>query len=349
MTRRVTAGGVFIGGGAAITVQSLTNTDTRDVEATLAQIGALRAAGCDIVRCAVFDMDCAHAMGKIVPEAGIPVVADVHFDHRLGIAAVENGVSKLRINPGNIGGERNVAAVAACCRAHGVPIRVGINSGSVQRDLLERYGGPTPEAMVESALSHIAMLEKEGFYDIVISLKSSSVRSTVEACRAFTKASDYPQHIGVTEAGTVSSGVIKSAVGIGTLLMEGIGDTLRVSLTGDPVPEVPAGIAILKACGLRTGGVEIVSCTTCGRTSIDVEGIATELERRLAGIRRPIKVAVMGCVVNGPGEAKEADIGIAGGKGAGALFVKGRPPRKVPMDKLLDELLREIHALDTEP
>ncbi len=345
MTRRVIAGGVAIGGGAPVTVQSMTTTDTRDVGATLAQIAALREAGCDIVRCAVFDREAARAMRGIAGGAGMPVVADVHFDYRLGIEAVENGAAKLRINPGHIGGEANVAAVAACCRAHGVPIRVGVNSGSVERALLDRHGGPTPDAMAESALAHVAMLERAGFYDTVVSMKGSSVRATVEACRAFAKASDYPQHIGVTEAGTALSGPVKSAVGIGTLLMEGIGDTVRVSLSGDPVPEVAAGIAILRACGLRQGGVEVIACPTCGRTGIDVPGIARQVEERTRHITKPLKVAVMGCVVNGPGEAREADIGIAGGKDGGALFVRGREPRKVPADRLLEVLLAEIEKM----
>ena len=345
MTRQVMVGGVAIGGGAAVSVQSMTNTDTRDVEATLEQIAKLREAGCEIVRCSVYDMDCARAMRRIVEGAGIPVIADVHFDHTLGIAAVENGVSKLRINPGNVGGAANVAAVAACCKAHGIPIRLGVNSGSIEKQLLVKYGGPTPQAMVESALSHVAMLEREGFYDIIVAMKGSVVRNTVDASRAFAKASQYPQHIGVTESGTVQSGIIKSAVGIGTLLMEGIGDTLRVSLSGDPVPEVRAGIAILRACGLRSDGVDIVSCATCGRAGFDVAGIARDLEDRLAHVKKPLKVAVMGCVVNGPGEAREADIGIAGGRDGGALFVKGQPPRKVSMDRLVGELLQEIDKM----
>lgn len=348
MTRRVTVGGVPIGGGAPVTVQSMTRTDTRDASATLAQIARLAEAGCEIVRCSVYDMDCARALRQIVGGSPIPVVADVHFDHRLGIAAVESGAAKLRINPGNIGGAANVAAVAACCKAHGVPIRIGVNAGSLERELLAQYGGPTPDAMVKSALSHVAMLEREGFYDVAVSLKASSARATVEACRAFAAASDYPQHVGVTEAGPPGGGTVKSAVAIGTLLMEGIGDTIRVSLSGDPVPEVEAGIAILKACGLRDAGVEIVSCPTCGRTCIDVAGIAREVERRLAHIKRPLKVAVMGCVVNGPGEAREADIGISGGKEGGALFVKGKPTRRVPEESLLDELLREVEELTGE-
>lgn len=342
-TRQVKAGGLAIGGGAQVSVQSMTNTDTRDVAATLAQIATLREAGCDIVRCSVYDMDCARAMRPIVEGAGIPVVADVHFDYRLGIAAVENGVSKLRINPGNIGGEARVEAVARCCLRHGVPIRVGVNSGSVEPQLLRKYGGPTPQAMVESAQGHIAMLEKHGFTDIVVSMKTPDVPETVAACQAFAKASDYPQHIGITESGTVRTGLVRSAVGIGSLLMQGIGDTLRVSLSGDPLPEIEAGLLILRACGLRNEGVRIVSCPTCGRTGVNVAAMADELEARLAHIKTPLRIAVMGCVVNGPGEAREADLGIAGGPEGGVLFVKGQKPRKVPTEHLMDELLAEIN------
>ena len=344
-TRRVNAGSVAIGGGAPVTVQTMTNTDTRDVEATLAQIRAMAAAGADIVRVSVYDEACARAVRALVDGSPVPLVADIHFDHRLAIQSVENGIAKVRINPGNIGGEANVHRVADCLKAHGVPVRIGVNSGSVEKDILQKYGGVTPEGMVESGLNHARMLEKAGFEDIVLSFKATDVQKMVAACRLAAKLTDYPQHIGVTESGTADVGIVKSAVGIGALLLDGIGDTIRVSLSGDPVQEVPAGLSILRACGLRRDGLEIISCPTCGRTGIDVEGIARRVRAECQDIRVPLKVAVMGCVVNGPGEAREADLGVAGGgNGKGVLFVKDQPPRPVSGD-LAALLIQEIRQM----
>ncbi|MBQ8092091.1 MAG: flavodoxin-dependent (E)-4-hydroxy-3-methylbut-2-enyl-diphosphate synthase [Clostridia bacterium] len=332
-TRQVMVGTVPIGGGAPISVQSMTNTDTADVEATLSQIRALAVAGADIVRISVYNKACADAVHTLAAKSPVPLVADIHFDHTLAIAAVENGIQKLRINPGNIGGEEKVRRLADCVKMHHIPVRIGVNSGSVETDILNRYGGPTPAGMVESALRHAAMLEKCGFYDMVLSMKASNVRDTVEAYRIAHDRCDYPLHVGVTEAGLPEQGKIKSAIGIGTLLLEGIGDTIRVSLTGDPALEPPAGIEILRDIGLRNDAAEFVSCPTCGRTCIDVAGIMQQVHKTLADIHQPIKVAVMGCVVNGPGEAREADIGICGGgNGAGLLIRKGQPPRKVTGD-----------------
>lgn len=322
-SRQVSVAGAAIGGGAPMTIQSMTNTDTRDVQATAAQILALEAAGCEIVRCSVYDMDCAEAIPDIKANIHIPLVADIHFDVRLAIAAIEHGADKLRFNPGNIGGETQVKRLAACASMHHVPIRIGVNSGSVEPALLQKYGGPTPEAMVESALTHAALLEREGFYDTVLSLKASNVPDTVAAYRQAAQRTDYPLHIGVTEAGAGSDAAIKSAVGLGALLLEGIGDTLRVSITGDPVQEVYAAQAILQAAGIRRFGVEVVSCPTCGRTGVDLLSAVTEVKARLAHIKQPLTVAVMGCAVNGPGEAREADVGIAFGSGSGVLFEKG--------------------------
>ena len=348
-TRRVTAGNVAIGGGAPVTVQTMTNTDTRDVEATLAQIRAMAAAGADIVRVSVYDEACAKAVRALVDGSPVPLVADIHFDHRLAIQSVENGIAKVRINPGNIGGEANVRRVADCLKAHGVPVRIGVNSGSVEKDILQKYGGVTPEGMVESGLNHARMLEKAGFEDIVLSFKATDVQKMVAACRLAARTCDYPQHIGVTESGTADVGIVKSAVGIGALLLEGIGDTIRVSLSGDPVQEVPAGLSILRACGLRRDGIEIISCPTCGRTGIDVEGIARRVRAETADIRVPMKVAVMGCVVNGPGEAREADLGVAGGKdGAGVLFVKDQAPRAIKGGDLAAVLVEEIRKMAGE-
>ena len=345
-TRRVCAGSVAIGGGAPVTVQTMTNTDTRDVEATLAQIRAMAAAGADIVRVSVYDDACAEAVRALVDGSPVPLVADIHFDHRLAIKSVENGIAKVRINPGNIGGEAHVRELADCLKVHKVPVRIGVNSGSIEKDILEKYGGVTPEGMVESGLNHARMLEKAGYDDIVMSFKATDVRKMVAACRLASKACDYPQHIGVTESGTADVGIVKSAVGIGALLLEGIGDTIRVSLSGDPVQEVPAGLSILRACGLRRDGIEIISCPTCGRTGIDVEGIARRVRAETADIRVPLKVAVMGCVVNGPGEAREADLGVAGGKdGAGVLFVKDQPPRPIKGGDLAAELIAEIRRM----
>ena len=346
MTRKVNVGPVQIGGGAPVSVQTMTNTDTRDVEATLAQIRAMAAAGADVVRVSVYDEACAKAVRDLVDGSPVPLVADIHFNHRLAIQSVENGIAKVRINPGNIGGEAHVRQLADCLKQHRVPVRIGVNSGSVEKEILEKYGGVTPEGMVESGLNHARMLEKAGYDDIVLSFKATDVRKMVAACRLAAKACDYPQHIGVTESGTADVGIVKSAVGIGALLLEGIGDTIRVSLSGDPVQEVPAGLSILRACGLRRDGIEIISCPTCGRTGIDVEGIARRVRAETADIRVPLKVAVMGCVVNGPGEAREADLGVAGGKdGAGILFVKDMPPRPIKGGDLAAELIDEIRRM----
>ncbi|MBR7188757.1 MAG: flavodoxin-dependent (E)-4-hydroxy-3-methylbut-2-enyl-diphosphate synthase [Clostridia bacterium] len=344
-TRRVCAGSVAIGGGEPVTVQTMTNTDTRDVEVTLAQIRAMAAAGADIVRVSVYDDACAEAVRALVDGSPVPLVADIHFDHRLAIKSVENGIAKVRINPGNIGGEAHVQQVADCLKAHHVPVRIGVNSGSIEKDILAKYGGVTPEGMVESGLNHARMLERVGFEDIVLSFKATDVRKMVAACRLAHARTSYPQHIGVTESGTADVGIVKSAVGIGALLLDGIGDTIRVSLSGDPVQEVPAGLSILRACGLRRDGIEIISYPTCGRTGIDVEGIARRVRAECADITRPLKVAVMGCVVNGPGEAREADLGVAGGGGGkGVLFVKDQAPRPVQGD-LAAVLIREIRRL----
>ncbi|HCR14597.1 MAG TPA: flavodoxin-dependent (E)-4-hydroxy-3-methylbut-2-enyl-diphosphate synthase [Solidesulfovibrio sp.] len=328
-TRAVTIRGVGVGGGNPVRVQSMTNTDTRDVAVTLAQIRALTDAGCEIVRLAVLNDDAARALAAIRAGTDAPLVADIHFDHRLAVAALDAGIDALRINPGNIGSEAAVDTVVAAAKAHGAPIRIGVNSGSVQKDLLAKYGGPTPEAMVESALTHIAMLERRGFHDIKVSLKSSSVPRTVAAYRLLAAKVDYPLHIGVTEAGTPMRGAVKSAVGLGILLAEGLGDTLRVSLTGDPVTEIGVAYEILRALDIRARGPEIISCPTCGRTEIDLVGLAEAVEERLRGVTDVFTVAVMGCVVNGPGEAREADIGIAGGRDCGIIFRKGEIRGKV--------------------
>ena len=347
MTKQVHAGAVAIGGGAPVSVQTMTNTDTRNVEATLKQIRAMAAAGAEIVRVSVYDEACAKAVRALVDGSPVPLVADIHFDYRLAIESIENGIAKVRINPGNIGGEKNVRILADCLKQHRIPVRIGVNSGSIEKDLLNRYGGVTAEAMVDSGLNHARMLERAGYDQIVLSYKATDVRTMIEACRLAARTSDYPQHIGVTESGTADVGVVKSAVGIGTLLMEGIGDTIRVSLSGDPVPEVEAGLSILRACGLRRDFIEIVSCPTCGRTTIDVSGIATRVREATRDIRIPMKVAVMGCIVNGPGEAKEADLGVAGGRDGGALFVKNQPPRAVKGDlaqALIDEIRRMVDS-----
>ena len=342
MTKQVQVGGVAIGGDARVTIQSMTNTDTRDVPATLQQIRALADAGCDIVRVSVYDEACARAVRALVDGSPVPLVADIHFDHRLAILALENGIQKLRINPGNIGGEANVKELADALKARRVPVRIGVNSGSVEKDILRKYGGPTPQGMVESALGHARLLEKYGFDDLVLSIKASNARATVEANRLASKACDYPLHIGVTEAGSPGMGTIKSAVGIGALLVDGIGDTVRVSLSGDPVNEVYAAKEILKAAGVLNEGVDIISCPTCGRTQIPVAEIAEKVRLATQNLRVPLKVAVMGCIVNGPGEAREADIGIAGGKDGGALFVKGEKPHAVRGD-LAEILIHEIN------
>ena len=344
MTKQITVGGVKLGGGAPVSIQSMLNIPNTDVEGCLAQIEALRAAGCEIVRLSVPDMAAAEAFGKIAARSPLPLVADIHFDYRLAIAAAERGAAKIRINPGNIGGEDRVRAVVDCCRAHGIPIRIGVNGGSLEKSLLEKYGHPTPEALVESAFSHIRLLERFGFSDICVSMKSSSVPLMMQAYRLFSAQSDYPLHLGVTETGTEYMGTVKSAMGIGGLLCLGIGDTIRVSLTADPVREVEAAKAILRAAGLRRG-VNLISCPTCGRTKIDLIGLAARVEQALQGIDKDITVAVMGCVVNGPGEAREADIGIAGGDGCGVIFLKGERRETLPYDQLLPALLQYIEKL----
>jgi (E)-4-hydroxy-3-methylbut-2-enyl-diphosphate synthase len=345
-TRRIHLGKVPIGGGAPVAVQSMTNTDTRDPEATLAQIGRLAAAGCEVVRCAVPDARAAGALAAIAAASPLPVVADIHFDHRLAVAAVESGAAGLRINPGNIGGESAVRRVVDAARAHGAPIRVGANSGSLPRDLLEAHGGPAPAALAEAALRQVRFLEGLGFGEIKVSLKSSSVLDTIAAYRLFAGQSDLPTHLGVTEAGGLVAGAVKSSVGIGALLLEGIGDTIRVSLTADPVREVEVAWHLLRACGLRRRGVEIISCPTCGRTEMDLLGLVERAEPELAKVSAPLTVAIMGCVVNGPGEAAHADVGVAGGRGQGVLFAKGRVLRKVPEDRLLEALVAEVRRLE---
>ncbi len=345
MTRQIQVGGVPIGGGAPVSIQSMTNTRTDDVEATLSQIRALTTAGCDIVRVAVPDLAAARAVGKIKESSPLPVVVDIHFDHRLALEAIAAGADKVRINPGNIGGEDRVKAVADACRQRNIPIRIGVNGGSLEKDILAKYGKVCPEAMVESAFGHIRLLNRFDFDDICVSLKSSSVPTTMKAYQLMSQESDYPLHIGVTEAGTVRMGTLKSAIGIGGLLALGIGDTMRVSLSADPVREVVAARDILKAAGIRREGAELVSCPTCGRTRIDLISLAGEVEERLKAVEKPITVAVMGCVVNGPGEAAAADCGIAGGQGEGLLFKKGQIVKKVPQDQLVDELFRLIETL----
>ena len=341
-TTQIRVGKVYIGGDAPVTVQSMCNTKTWDVEATVTQIRALRAAGVDIVRLAVPDERSAYAIEEIKNRTDVPLVADIHFDYRLALLCAERGIDKIRINPGNIGGEENVKAVAESCRERKIPIRIGVNAGSLEKPLLEKYGHPCPEAMVESARRHAALLLKYGFEDICLSLKSSTVPLTIAAYRLAAEEFPFPLHLGVTETGTEWNGTIQSAVGIGTLLSEEIGNTIRVSLTADPVREVSAGIAILKAAGLRTGGVKFVSCPTCGRTEINLIALAEEVENRVRNLDRDITVAVMGCVVNGPGEAREADYGIAGGKEKGILFRKGEVLGTYPYEELLARLMELI-------
>ena len=341
-TKRINVGGVAVGGGAKVSVQSMCSTKTWDAEATAAQICEFAAAGCDIVRVAVPDMRSAQAISEIKERVDMPLVADIHFDYRLALEAAARGADKIRINPGNIGGGENVKAVAEACRARNIPIRIGVNAGSLEARLIEKYGHPCPEAMVESARGHVALLNKFGFDDICLSLKTSSVPLTIASYRMAAECFPYPLHLGVTETGTEWNGTIQSAVGIGTLLCEGIGDTIRVSLTADPVREVAAGVAILKAAGLRSGGVKFVSCPTCGRTEIDLISLAKDVEARVKDIDRDITVAVMGCVVNGPGEAREADYGIAGGKGKGILFKKGQVLGTYPYERLCDALIELI-------
>ena len=345
MTKQIKVGNVLVGGGAPVSIQSMTNTRTDDVEATLRQIRELAAAGCEIIRVAVPDMAAAKAVGKIKEQCPLPLVVDIHFDYKLALEAIAAGADKVRINPGNIGSEDRVKAVADACRQKNIPIRIGVNGGSLEKPLLAKYGGVCPEAMVESAFGHIRLLNKFDFDDICVSLKSSSVPMTMKAYQIMSRESNYPLHIGVTEAGTVRMGTLKSAVGIGGLLALGIGDTMRVSLSADPVEEVYAARDILKAAGIRKEGAELVSCPTCGRTRIDLISLAREVEERLKAVDKPITVAVMGCVVNGPGEASAADCGIAGGVGEGLLFKKGQIIKKVPQDQLVDELFALIDTL----
>ena len=340
-------GSVPVGGGAPVSIQSMLNTRTTDVEGSLHQLRALAAAGCQIARLAVPDREAAAGFTEIVKESPLPLVADIYFDYRLAILAAEAGAAKIRINPGNIGGEDRVKAVVDVCKDRHIPIRIGVNGGSLDKTLLEKYGHPTAEALVESAFRHLELLEKQGFYDTCVSMKSSTVPTMVAAARLFRGKCDYPLHIGVTETGPVRQGLIKSAMGIGALLLDGIGDTLRVSLTDDPVQEVYAARDILKAAGLRRDGVNIISCPTCGRTRIDLIGLVNRVDEALKDCKKPITVAVMGCVVNGPGEAREADIGIAGGDGCGLIFEKGQAVEKLPYEELLPALLKRIEELDT--
>ena len=342
MTRQINVGGVLIGGGAPVVIQSMLNTKTTDVAGSLAQIRQLKDAGCQIARLAVPNMEAARSFAEICKDSPLPLVADIHFDYKLAIAAAEGGAAKIRINPGNIGGEDRVKAVVDVCKDKKIPIRIGVNGGSLDKRLLEKYGHPTAEALVESAFEHLALLEKYGFYDTCLSMKSSTVPTMIQACRLFRSKCDYPLHIGVTETGPVKQGLIKSAMGIGALLLDGIGDTIRVSLTDDPVEEIYAAKDILKAAGLRKEGVNIVSCPTCGRTRIDLIGLVNRVDEALKDCEKPITVAVMGCVVNGPGEAREADIGIAGGDGWGMIFEKGEQVEKLPYDELLPALLKRI-------
>ena len=349
ITKQIKIRDVLVGGGAPIAVQSMTNTDTRDAQATLAQIRALADAGCDIVRCAVPDMQAAEALREICANSPLPVVADIHFDYRLAIAAMENGADKIRINPGNIGDRHKVQAVVDRAREYGVPIRVGVNSGSLEKPLLEKYGGVTAEGIVESALDKVKLIEDMGYDNLVISIKSSDVLMCVKAHELIAMRTHYPLHVGITESGTLMSGNIKSSVGLGIILHEGIGDTIRVSLTGDPVEEIKSAKLILRTLGLRKGGIEVVSCPTCGRTRIDLIGLANQVENMVTEFDDlDVKVAVMGCVVNGPGEAREADIGIAGGVGEGLLIRRGEIIRKVPESELLAVLREELLAMSRE-
>ncbi len=341
-TRRIYLGSVPVGDNAPVSVQSMTNSDTRDILSTVRQIRRLERAGCEIVRCGVPDLTAAKALGTIRRKTGIPVIADIHFDHKLALEAIKQGVDGLRINPGNIGSSIKVREVVKAASERKIPIRIGVNAGSLERDLLRKYGAPTPEAMVESALGHVALLEKENFFDIKISLKASDVERTVESYTLLSEKVDYPLHVGVTEAGTLLPGSIKSALGIGLVLAKGIGDTIRVSLTAPPEKEITAAYSILRCLGIRNVGVEIISCPTCSRTEIDLIGLAKKVEKATSGIREPIKVAVMGCIVNGPGEAREADVGIAGGKGKGILFKKGVKIGSYDEKDLLGALLSEI-------
>jgi (E)-4-hydroxy-3-methylbut-2-enyl-diphosphate synthase len=344
-TRQITVGGVKIGGDAPVVVQSMTTTDTSDIDATVAQIRELERVGCEVVRVAVPEQKSAEALDKIKAQINLPMIADIHFDYKLALRAMEQGVDGLRINPGNIGAKDRVERVVKTAKERGISMRIGVNSGSLERDLLERHGYPTAEAMVESAFRHIRILEDMDFFDTKISLKASHVGLAVEAYRLFSQRSDYPLHLGITESGTLFSGSVKSAVGLGILLSEGIGDTLRVSLAADPTEEVKVGFEILKSLGLRHRGVNVIACPTCGRLEIDVIRLAQEVEKRLAHVREPLEISILGCVVNGIGEGKEADVGIAGGRGVGLLFRHGEIIRKVPEDQILDVLMTEVDAI----
>lgn len=344
-TKTINLGGVCIGGDSPIPVQSMTNTDTRDIEATVGQIEQLEAVGCDLVRVAVLDIEAAKAIKEIKKRVNIPVIADIHFDYRLALESIESGVDGLRINPGNIGDKARVEEVVKACKAKNIPIRIGVNSGSISKETLEKFGGVNVDSMVYSAMEHIKILEDLDYKNIKVSLKATDIHLTIESYKKISQMVDYPLHIGITEAGTVWSGTIKSSVGIGALLLMGIGDTLRVSLTGDPVEEVRVGKQILRTLGLLKDKVEIISCPTCGRTQIDLIGLANEVEKRLENVNKPIKVAIMGCAVNGPGEAREADIGIAGGKDYGLIFRKGEIIKKVKEEDIIDELMSEIDKL----
>lgn len=345
MKRCVNIGGVKVGGGNPVSIQSMTNTDTRNVSETVNQIKRLETAGCEIIRVAVPDMEAAAAVAQIKKQINIPLVCDIHFDYRIALECIKNKADKIRINPGNIGSKDRTKAVVEAAKANGIPIRIGVNGGSLEKEILNKYGTVTADALVESAMRHVEILDELNFNDIVVSIKMSDVPTMIEAYRKFDKISDIPLHIGVTEAGTLKRGIVKSAVGIGTLLSEGIGDTMRVSLTADPVEEIYAAKDILKVLGLRKSGIELVSCPTCGRTQIDLISIANEVDKRLQNIDKNIKVAVMGCVVNGPGEARDADIGIAGGKGEGLIFKHGEIIKKVSEADIIDELMAEISKL----
>jgi (E)-4-hydroxy-3-methylbut-2-enyl-diphosphate synthase len=344
-TKKIKIGTVAVGGGSPITVQSMTNTDTRQVDETVAQITRLEAAGCELIRVAVVDMEAATALKLIRDQIRIPLIADIHFDHRLAVASMENGAQAIRINPGNIGGSAKLAKVVDAAKAHKVPIRVGVNSGSLEKDLLKKHGHPTPEALTESALRNVELLEKLGFYEIKISIKSSDPMITVESYRQLAAHCDYPFHLGVTEAGGLVAGTVKSSVALGILLHEGIGDTFRISLTRDPVEEVRVGYEILRALNIRHRGPELISCPTCGRCQVNLFSLADEVERHIQSMETPLKIAVMGCVVNGPGEAKEADIGVAGGKGVGIIFKKGKLYKKVAEKDLLEAFLKEVDTM----
>ena len=344
-TRVVNCGKVAIGGDNPISVQSMANTDTRDAEATIAQIKRLEEAGCDLVRVAVPDMEAAENIGKIKAGINIPLIADIHFDYRLALKAIEEGIDGVRINPGNIGDIKRVKRVVERCKENGIGIRIGVNGGSLEKDILKKYGEPTAEAMVESALGHVKILEDLDFHDIVISLKNSDIFRTVEAYRLMSEKVDYPLHIGITESGSIKRGTIKSSIGVGSLVMDGIGDTMRISLTGDPVEEVKVGKEILRSLGILNDRIKIISCPTCGRTQIDLIDIANEVEEKIGNMEKDITVAIMGCIVNGPGEAREADIGMAGGKGTGLIFKKGEIIKRVDGDKLVEELISEIEKM----